>query len=104
MDLMDPEGLVTSRLFREHCHFFDGNYFKDLSMLGRHPMNICIIDNSPKAYMLHPASGIPITSWFDDPNDTALLDYIPWLSALSQVTDVRQAIKQIVQPDNTLDP
>lgn len=94
--MMDTERYVTARLYREHCHFIGGNYYKDLSMLGRKSGNICIIDNSPKAYMLCPEQGIPIVSWYDDPNDRVLRSYIPFLILLSGVPDVRDAIESIV--------
>jgi carboxy-terminal domain RNA polymerase II polypeptide A small phosphatase len=31
MDIIDPEGYCTARLFREHCTYQDGVYVKDLS-------------------------------------------------------------------------
>jgi carboxy-terminal domain RNA polymerase II polypeptide A small phosphatase len=54
--------------------------------------DVCIIDNSPNSYMLQPECGIPILSWYDDMKDRALLDYIPFLTEMSKVPDVREAI------------
>ena len=31
---------------------------------------------------------VPVTSWFDDPNDTELLDLIPFFEALDKVDNV----------------
>ena len=31
MDILDPEGLCTGRLFREHCNYLDRVYVKDMS-------------------------------------------------------------------------
>ena len=52
MDLLDPEGLCESRLFREHCTFHGGVFVKDLVRLNRDMKDVIIVDNSPAAYML----------------------------------------------------
>ena len=52
MDMMDPQGHSTARLFREHCRFVNGVFVKDMSQLGRNMKDAIIIDNSPTSYML----------------------------------------------------
>jgi TFIIF-interacting CTD phosphatase-like protein len=59
-----------------------------LSQLGRDLRHTIIIDNSPASYILHPTNAVPITSWFNDPHDTELLDMIPFLEDLRDVDDV----------------
>lgn len=54
-------------------------------MLGRDLRSVIIIDNSPASYMFHTTNAIPITSWFNDVNDTELLDLIPFLEDLNKV-------------------
>ena len=79
MDMMDPNGYCTARLFREHCAFVNGVFVKDMSVLGRDMKDTILIDNSPTSYMLQPECGLPILSWYDDMSDRVLLEYIPML-------------------------
>jgi len=88
LDLLDIHKVVRSRLFREACVEHKGNFVKDLSRLGRELKNSIIIDNSPMSYLFHPDYAVPIGTWFDEPNDTELLDLIPMLLELTKVDDV----------------
>ena len=97
MDLMDPQGYTTDRLFREHCTFVNGVYVKDMAKLGRPMKDAIIIDNAPTSYMLQPECGLPIVSWYEDPRDTALFDYIPMLIEMSRIDDMREGITGFVR-------
>lgn len=104
MDMMDPSGYCTDRLFREHCTYMNNVFVKDLSLVGRPLKDSIIIDNSPTSYMLQPECALPILSWYDEPRDNALLDLIPLLIQLSMVDDVRDAIPKFVRNhNNTVD-
>ncbi|KAH9827763.1 plasma membrane phosphatase required for sodium stress response [Teratosphaeria destructans] len=90
LDQLDIHHVVHHRLFRESCYNHQGNYVKDLSMVGRDLRETIIIDNSPTSYIFHPQHAVPISSWFSDAHDNELLDLIPVLTDLagSQVSDV----------------
>ncbi len=68
---------------------------QDLSALGRNLQHTIIIDNSPSSYVFHPQNALPCSSWFDDPHDRELLDFIPVLKQLARTDDVRVSLEAI---------
>jgi len=93
LDLLDKEHTIDARLFRDSCVQIGYSYVKDLSRLGRKMGEVMIIDNSPQSYRFQPCNAIPITSWFDDPNDTELKDLIPVLkTTLKTIPDCRDIL------------
>ena len=50
-DILDPDGMCSYRLFREHCTYVNNAFVKDLTRLGRPMKDLIILDNSPIAYM-----------------------------------------------------
>ncbi|XP_028449530.1 CTD (carboxy-terminal domain, RNA polymerase II, polypeptide A) small phosphatase-like b isoform X1 [Perca flavescens] len=94
-DLLDQWGVFRERLFRESCVFHRGNYVKDLSRLGRELSNVIIVDNSPASYIFHPENAVPVQSWFDDMNDTELLDLLPFFEGLSKEEEVYGVLQNL---------
>lgn len=96
LDHLDIYNAVSHRLFRESCFRYRENYVKDLSQLGRPMADTIIIDNSPASYIFHPTNAVPISSWFNDPHDTELIDICPLLADLSSTEDVRCALNTML--------
>ena len=67
------EKFFDFRLCREHTLFYNNEFIKDLSRIGRPIDKIIIVDNLPQNYRLQKDNGIEIKSFFgDDNNDNAL--------------------------------
>ena len=92
LDLLDPHRTIRTRLFRESCVFYEGNYVKDLSLLNRPLSQSIIIDNSPASYLFHPENAIDCTSFIDDVTDRELDQIGKFLVGVKDVKDMRGMI------------
>ena len=101
IDRVDPNGFISDRCYRHHCSLLNGYYAKDLMKLGRNLTRTILVDNLPQSYMLQQANGIPILSWYSDPDDTELASLSFLLEKLSKVPDVTRVIPQFVLSNNT---
>eukprot|EP00903_Cladosiphon_okamuranus_P013203 g12315.t1 len=94
LDLLDPKGTITSRLFREHCTFHEGYFVKDLTLLRHQSLeSTIIVDNSPMAYMFQPENAIDCMSWIDERDDTELNVIADFLETIIDVPDVRDLLE-----------
>lgn len=104
LNILDPKNeFIQHRVFRDSCVFVEGNYLKDLNILGRPLDKVCIVDNSFQAFGFQLDNGIPIESWFDDDQDCELLNLLTFLRHLKDVSDVRPYIKQTFRLQDFVD-
>lgn len=99
LNLIDPKGVyIQHRLFRESCLTVDGNFLKDLNVLGRDLSQTILVDNSPHAFGYQIDNGIPIESWFDNNDDRELLKLEKFLrSSIYPARDVRPVVREKFQ-------
>jgi len=98
LDKLDPKGkFIHHRMFRDSCLSVEGNFLKDLTILGRDLSKAVLVDNSPHVFGYQVDNGIPIESWFDDPHDKELLKLEMFLRTLHGVDDVRDVLRKTFQ-------
>ena len=102
LDILDKEKNIKHRLFRDHCTYINGIFIKDLKRLNRNLKDIIIVDNSPLAYAFDSENGLPIKTWYDDPDDIELMKIEPLILFLSKTIDVRPFIEKFVEDNEIL--
>jgi len=97
-DIVTEGKYIQHRLYRESCLAVEGNFLKDLNVLGRDLSKTILVDNSPHAFGYQVDNGIPIESWFDDPDDRELLKLERFLRQHCwKAYDVRPVLRQKFQ-------
>jgi len=96
LKIVDPERrLLRYRLYRDSCVFVNGVYVKDLGILGRDLSQVIMIDNSLCAFAYHLDNGILVRSWFEDWEDTVLLQLLAYLKRfIIGAQDVRAVLRR----------
>ena len=89
LDLLDKEGVIAARLFRQHCTRYKGCYVKDLSKIGRPMHELLIVDNSAKSYMFQRENAIASDTWISDRKCVQLEEMADYLESIADASDLR---------------
>lgn len=71
-----------------------GYYVKDLSRVNRDLTRTVLVDNNAFCFLPQLNNGIPVSSFYDDVNDTALTVLTNFLERLEGETDVRPFLRK----------
>jgi len=95
LDWLDPNGTIfRHRFYRDSCLFMRGYYVKDLQKFNRDLTRTVLVDNNAFCFLPQLSNGIPISSFYDDPNDTALSVLASFLKRLDEEKDVRPFLRK----------
>jgi len=95
---LDKNKRISYRLYRQHtCQTEFCNNIKDLSKLGRNISKVAIIDNVKDNFQLQRENGLHIKDFYDDVNDTELVDILEDLVAIAKTgaDDIRSQLGPI---------
>ena len=78
-------------MYRQHCvQTPEGYYVKDLRVIRNRGMqDMVLVDNSVYSFAYQIDNGIPIISYYDDPNDEELLHLMFYMKTLASAEDLR---------------
>ncbi|KAL5998420.1 hypothetical protein ACLOJK_009360 [Asimina triloba] len=103
LDAIDPEGLISHRLYRDSCKKMGRKYFKDLTDLGRDMNQVVAVDDHPKVYLFEsrpvPDNVFPVSRFTGKGNhhlhhqDRQLQGVIQFLEFAAYFSDTREAIR-----------
>ncbi|MCL7031256.1 hypothetical protein MKW94_011432 [Papaver nudicaule] len=92
---LDPEGeLIVGRYYHDSGESLRDGYVKDLRIFKVDLARVVLVDNCPANFRLQKNNGIPIVSWFFDPQDEELSKLVPFLEKLAAADDVRPIIAE----------
>ena len=98
LDKIDPmKELIQFRLYVNNCYVWPKNWMiiKDLRIIQNAELqDIVIIDNSVQSFGFQLDNGIPILSYYSNPNDEEFHHLIPYLKQLAEAEDVRPLIRK----------
>lgn len=93
LDHLDPDKtLFSHRMYRQHCvQTPEGYYVKDLRViLNRDLKDMVLVDNSVYSFAYQVDNGIPIISYYDNPDDEELLHLMFYIKSIVDCDDVRR--------------
>ncbi|KAK1390209.1 Mitochondrial import inner membrane translocase subunit TIM50 [Heracleum sosnowskyi] len=101
VERLDPKHSITCRLSRAATKYKDQKHYRDLSMLNRDPSRILYLSGNALETSLQPENCVPVKPWKGEIEDTALLDYIPFLEfvATRKPADIREVLASFQDRD-----
>ncbi|GFR46912.1 hypothetical protein Agub_g8559 [Astrephomene gubernaculifera] len=95
LNKLDPHRVVPFRLYRTDTQYKDGKHVRDLSKLNRDLTHVLMVSSKPEAWEFQPENALKLKPWKGEPQDTGLIDLIPFLQflAMRKVKDVREVVK-----------
>jgi len=103
MDAIDPQRkYFKHRLFRHHCVQVGGAFVKDLRVLNRKLERVVLVDNNAFSFLMQLPNGIPVSSFMDDANDTALMVLQEFLHTIKDLADVRDHLRTVFSLESIL--
>ncbi|KAI3897850.1 hypothetical protein MKX03_011221 [Papaver bracteatum] len=93
LDFLDPQHkLIVERYYYDSVEYLPDGNVKDLNIFGVDLAKVILIDNCPANFRWQKDNGIPIVSWYSDPQDEELATLLPFLEKLAAAEDVRPII------------
>lgn len=95
VERLDPKHCIRYRLSRAATKYQNGKHYRDLSKLNRNPAKILYLSGHALEGCLQHENCVPIKPWKkNDADDTALLDFIPFLEFVARTSpsDIRQVL------------
>jgi len=94
---------MSLRLYRDSCSVVDGLFLKDLNRVRPDLSRVVLVDNSPVSLLINPDNSILVSSFYANPDDTALAQLLPILRKLHHAGDVRFALEKEFQMREALE-
>lgn len=94
VERLDTKHYIRYRLSRGETKYVNGKHYRDLAMLNRDPAKVIYISGHALESSLQPENSIQIKPWQGEPDDTTLLDLIPFLEyvAKNRPADIRTVL------------
>lgn len=98
---LDTNHCIRYRLSRGATKYQDGKHYRDLSKLNRDPAKILYVSGHAFESSLQPENCVPIKPYKLEPDDTTLLDLIPFLEyvARNSPADIRAVLASYEKKD-----
>uniref|UniRef100_A0A2N9ISA5 Mitochondrial import inner membrane translocase subunit TIM50 n=1 Tax=Fagus sylvatica TaxID=28930 RepID=A0A2N9ISA5_FAGSY len=96
VERLNTKGCIRYKLCRAATKYKNGKHYRDLSKLNRDPAKVLYLSGHALENCLQQENAVPIKPWKkDDANDTALLDFIPFLEVIARTgpADVRKVLE-----------